>query len=281
MLYTLRRPLEMNLKKIIFILIGLAGSLALCGRELALPSIPSELRTAPLRAAWLLEHFWDNMDFSDSAAVADREFMGRNFADFMSVMPVADSCARRRAVEVMVGRASESRFAANELSLLTEGYLLDRRSPVADDEVYLLFADAMLAADYPRREAIEFMRRMTAQCRPGTEAPDFEFTARDGRHGRMSDYRGRQVLLLFYSPDCNECRAEIAQLKADTTLTAAIASGQTVVLAVYGGSDERIWRAGQILPDEWIDAISPDIDELYPVDGLPCRFRITPQGILE
>lgn len=271
----------MNLKKIIFILIGLAGSLALCGRELALPSIPSELRTAPLRAAWLLEHFWDNMDFNDSAAVADREFMGRNFADFMSVMPVADSCARRRAVEVMVRRAAVSSFAANELSLLTEGYLLDRRSPVADDEVYLLFADAMLAADYPRREAIEFMRRMTAQCRPGTEAPDFEFTARDGRHGRMSDYRGRRVLLLFYSPDCNECRAEIAQLKADTTLTAAIASGQTVVLAVYGGSDERIWRAGQILPDEWIDAISPDIDELYPVDGLPCRFRISAQGILE
>lgn len=259
----------------------MAGSLALYGRELALPSIPSELRTAPLRAAWLLEHFWDNMDFSDSAVVADREFMGQNFADFMSVMAVADSCARRKAVEVLVSRAAVNTFAANELSLLTEGYLLDRRSPVADDELYLLFADAMLAADYPRREAIEFMRRMTAQCRPGTEAPDFEFTARAGRVGRLSDYRGRQVLLLIYSPDCNECRAEIAQLKADTTLTAAIASGQTVVLAVYGGSDEQIWRAGQILPPEWIDALSPDIDELYPIGALPCQFRITPQGILE
>lgn len=270
----------MNLKKLFFIL-GLAGSLALYGRELALPSIPSELRTAPLRAAWLLEHFWDNMDFSDSAAVADRDFMGRNFADFMSVMPVADSCARRIAVENMVRRAAVSSFAANELSLLTEGYLLDRRSPVADDEVYLLFADAMLAADYPRSEAIEFMRRMTAQCRRGTEAPDFEFTARDGSKGRLSDFRGRRVLLLFYSPDCNECRAEIAQLKADTALASSIASGQTVVLAVYGGSDERIWRASQILPGEWIDALSPDIDELYPIDGLPCRFSINPLGILE
>lgn len=242
------------------------------GRSLELPRIPVELRTPAGRASWLAEHFWDNMDFSDSAAVADREFMGQNFADFMSVMPLADSTARHTAVEVLVRRAAVTSFAANELSLLTEGYLLDRRSPVADDDTYLLFADAMLAARYPRSEAIGYMRRMTAQCRPGTEAPDFAYTTRDGASGRLSDFRGKPVLLLFYSPDCPDCLTEIERLKADTAL-----SGH-VVLAVYGGSDKQIWLTKAILPSGWVDALSEDVDELYPIDSLPRIFFISADG---
>lgn len=33
---------------------------------------------------------------------------------------------------------------------------------------------------------------------PGSEAPDFEVTAHDGSKVRLSDYRGRKVILWFY-----------------------------------------------------------------------------------
>ncbi len=273
------RPLTMAPRRVfIILLLGLAGSLALCGRELALPVIPPALRDISDRAAYMLEHYWDNMDFRDSAAVADRDFMGQNFADFMSVMPLADSTARRKAVDVLVHKSAANEFSANELSLLAEGYLLDRKSPVADDDVYLMFADAMIDAAYPRADAIKFIRHMVASCRPGAVAPDFSFTSRNGAVGRLSDLRGREVWLLFYSPDCPDCLAEIDALKRDSLLRAGIAAGDIAVLAVYGGSDESVWRLRQVIPPDWTDAVAPDADSLYPVDVLPRMFRIGADG---
>jgi peroxiredoxin len=38
---------------------------------------------------------------------------------------------------------------------------------------------------------------MTTLLQPGTAAPEFELTAPDGRTVRLSDYRGRVLVLAF------------------------------------------------------------------------------------
>ena len=47
---------------------------------------------------------------------------------------------------------------------------------------------------------------------PGTAAPDFELSDINGSPIRISDFRGRKVVLVFWASWCPDCRAEVPLL---------------------------------------------------------------------
>ena len=49
---------------------------------------------------------------------------------------------------------------------------------------------------------------------PGTPAPDFVLGDVSGKDVRLSDFRGKTVLLVFWASWCPDCRAEVPELKA-------------------------------------------------------------------
>lgn len=52
------------------------------------------------------------------------------------------------------------------------------------------------------------------QLKPGAKAPDFTTTDQDGRKVKLSDYRGRKVVLYFYPRDMTPgCTAEACNLR--------------------------------------------------------------------
>ena len=50
--------------------------------------------------------------------------------------------------------------------------------------------------------------------KPGVEAPDFSLEDINGKRVNLSDFRGRQVVLVFWASWCPDCRAEVPQLRA-------------------------------------------------------------------
>ena len=66
-----------------------------------------------------------------------------------------------------------------------------------------------------------------AVAEPGAPAPDFALALADGRHLRLSDLRGRPVVLNFWATCCGPCRIEMPEL-----LRAAEADPELVLLAV-------------------------------------------------
>jgi peroxiredoxin len=49
--------------------------------------------------------------------------------------------------------------------------------------------------------------------REGAEAPDFELTALDGKTVKLSDYRGKKVILNFWATWCPPCKAEMPHMQ--------------------------------------------------------------------
>lgn len=47
----------------------------------------------------------------------------------------------------------------------------------------------------------------------GLKAPDFELTTLDGKTVRLSDYRGKKVMLNFWATWCPPCKAEIPHMQ--------------------------------------------------------------------
>ncbi len=256
--------------------------------ELPLPQVPATLRTPPERAAYIVRHFWDALDFADTLRSHDREFMEQNFANCLSLFPIADTTALAPAVAALVGRAQSDAEALSLLAETAEKYLYEQDSPLFNEEYYLLFADALATAplhDYERLR-IEAQRTAMRKNRVGTTAADFSFETPDGRLLRLSEAaQGRALLLLFYDPDCDHCMQTIAELAASEPLNEALSRGCMAVVAVYAGfgsRDRAAWlRTLDRLPAAWtagFDGGTIYTRDLYVLRNLPALYLLDASG---
>jgi peroxiredoxin len=116
---------------------------------------------------------------------------------------------------------------------------------------------------------------------PGELAPNFEVSTHDGRRIRLSDFRGRPVLVNFWARWCASCLSEMPEIKA---LQAERGADGFVVLAVNAGET----RAQAV---EFIDylqapftfALDPGLklSDAYGVRGLPQSIFIDASGIVQ
>ena len=252
--------------------------------ELALPVVPATLRTPPARAAYIVRHFWDAMDFADTLRSRNRDFMEQNFVNCLSLFPIADTTALAPAVMTLVSRAQTDAGALSLLAETAEKYLYEQDSPLFNEEYYLLFADALVAAPLPhtKRLRIEAQRTAMRKNRVGTPAANFTFETRDGQRLRLSEAaQGRPMLLLFYDPDCDHCMQTIAELSGSELLNGAVARGDLVVVAVYAGfdgSDRAAWlRTLDRLSSAWtvgFDLGTIYTRDLYVLRNLPALYLL-------
>src|SRR5688572_35940 len=116
---------------------------------------------------------------------------------------------------------------------------------------------------------------------PGDLAPNFEASTHDGRRVKLSDFRGRPVLINFWARWCASCLSEMPEIKA---LQAERGADGFVVLAVNAGET----RAQAV---EFIDylqapftfALDPGLklSDAYGVRGLPQSIFIDATGVVQ
>lgn len=116
----------------------------------------------------------------------------------------------------------------------------------------------------------------------GDAAPDFEVTLADGQKARLSDLKGKYVLLHFWGSWCGPCRSENPHLAE--------------IYKKYGGQEFEIFSIGiERNPAAWRRAIQEDelvwpyqamesadfsggVSGLYNIKTIPATFLINPDG---
>lgn len=248
---------------------------------LPLPAIPSALREPRARAAYLLQHFWDGMDFGDTLRSHNRDFIEQNLVNFISLLPHADTVAAASAVQTMFRRAECDKGAWLLLAEVAEKYLYETGSPLFDEGYYLLFLEEMngsTGSDTDESARFGYQLRMLCKNRPGTRAADFGYVDRRGRPHTLYRTRGDLQLLLFYDPDCEHCEETIAALRGSTLLRELIGDKKMNVLAVYAEGDRQAWEISKSsMPQEW--SVGFDIDgilerELYFLPSMPGLYLL-------
>ena len=100
----------------------------------------------------------------------------------------------------------------------------------------------------------------------GSLAPDFELATIDGGRLRLSDLRGRVVLVNFWATWCDPCRVEMPDLQARADRW----PDQLVVLGVdFDEPEEDVRRFGEELGLTFPLLLDPgaEVQELYRVVG--------------
>lgn len=120
-----------------------------------------------------------------------------------------------------------------------------------------------------------YLQEMAMKNAAGSMAADFRLEYPDGRCGRLSDHKGKSLVLIFYDPECVHCGEIIHQLDASRCL-----QGMSV-LAVYTEGNEDVWRTTLTeMPADWKVAIDRDsiVDKaIYDIPVMPMIYLLDAQ----
>ncbi len=131
-------------------------------------------------------------------------------------------------------------------------------------------------ADFEQPELTHALTRLTTAA----PAPDFELPDLDGHRHRLSEYRGKVVLLNFWATWCPPCRREMPSMER---LYQKLKGQPFMVLAVdqQESEDDVFIFAGQLDPQPTfpilLDAES-QTTALYAVKGLPASVIVDRDG---
>lgn len=111
-------------------------------------------------------------------------------------------------------------------------------------------------------------------------APDFEASDLSGTRFRLSDYRGRPVLLNFWATWCTACKAEMPAMQA--VLDEHRAEGFAIIAVNMG---DEPGPARSYLDEVGVDfdvAMDPDLtlSRAYRIVGLPVSYFIDADGVI-
>jgi len=115
----------------------------------------------------------------------------------------------------------------------------------------------------------------------GNVAPDFEFSSFDGKRMKLSDLRGRSVLVNFWASWCIPCRAEMPDIEA------ALQTYAPQQLAAVGVNNGERYKVAQEFLDKIgakFTAFAYDADatiaKRYSVQGMPTSYFIDAKGVI-
>lgn len=114
----------------------------------------------------------------------------------------------------------------------------------------------------------------------GVLAPDFELMDTEGKLHRLSDYRGRPVIINFWTTWCPPCREEIPSMNRAWHI---LEQEGIAMLAINMGEDEDtifIFTADYPAEFPMLMDRSGEVIAEWPVKGLPTTYVVAPDGTI-
>lgn len=245
--------------------------------ELPMPIVPDTLRSVEARAAYVVAHYWEAMDFSDRRLSSDTAFIEQNFANFVAILNLTDRGSADNAIENLVDKAATDSMAFSLLTAIAGKYLDEPNSPMRNEELYIGFLKSFIdTSETTESERLRYENRLAEAMknRRGTRAADFDFIDRDGVTCALSEAISKNdvTLLVFYDPDCSHCKEIIGRI-ADIPLANGVG-----VLAIDAEGDRNRWEVTKsTMPVGWRVgfATTPILDqELYSLPASPTIYLL-------
>jgi peroxiredoxin len=114
--------------------------------------------------------------------------------------------------------------------------------------------------------------------RVGEEAPNFELKTLDGKTAKLSDYRGKKVILNFWATWCPPCKAEMPDIQKYHQE----AGDSVVILAVNIDPQydvQKFVRDTNVTFPVLLDS-KDEVNTLYRILTIPTTYFIDEKGII-
>lgn len=249
-----------------------------------LPSIPVALTDLEARSEYLVQHYWENFNFSDTTLISHPEITEQAFVDFISLLSSVSSGEKidKSMVNLMESASIDMRML-NYFTGLAEKYLYDPNSPLRNEGYYLPVLNYIVSS--PKIEEVRKARprhqfKMVMKNRPGDMATDFKYTTASGKVARMSTIKADYTVLFFNNPDCLNCQQVKDYIKGSglfNRMARANAKPSLRILAIYPDADLPEWKRADY-PDIMINSYDAGqaitTGELYDLKAIPTLYLL-------
>jgi peroxiredoxin len=116
--------------------------------------------------------------------------------------------------------------------------------------------------------------------RIGDLAPDFELTTIENHDIKLSDYRGKNIILNFWASWCGPCKLEVPAMKAAYDKLTKI--GVVLIAVSIKDSFDNTQADAKANALPWIIPVDPagTVGTYYNVHGIPTTYFINDKGII-
>lgn len=221
-----------------------------------MPAPPAVMIHPAERAAYAIGHYWQGLDYADTAWLANSAALEQVFVQWIALLAQQPAKLPDETIAAVISCGNDHPRMQLRLFELAEHYFNDPNSPYRNEELYIPILNAFISA--PAIDSLHKMRprvqlESAMKNRPGTKAADFAFTTREGRTQRLSDLHGGYVLLYFFNPDCHDCKRVAAYIAESPVFPDARKQGSLSILAIYPDEDMEAWtRHAHEMPAGWI-----------------------------
>ena len=250
------------------------------------PAIPEVLTSSEDRKAYLLTHYWEQLDFADSTLVNNRDVTEQGFVNFIALLldGTTPEELTRESLENWCAGFVGKEHAQQVLTQTADSYLFNPNSPFYNEALYGIYLEALLGK-LPQTDAMRSAYRFKLELvkRNKDKATDFTYYQPDGTRRTLAttSVKNDRLLLMFYDPECESCHEILGQMAADTALTEAVQTGKLSVLAVYTEGNDEAWRkALPDMPEGWTvgtDREAVKGGALYDLKAMPSLYLLDGQ----
>jgi len=232
-------------------------------REFIMVSIPDTLKVPADRARFLVSHYWDNFDFSDTMYIHLPEITEQAMVDYIQILPHTEKEIAYKSIDSTLVRAETNGQVLRHFLELYKKYLYDRSSPLKNEEFYIPVLNYTINSDYTNnteKATARYYLKMVTRNRIGHKATDITYTKISGEKDSLYNIKSDYTVLIFYNPECHSCGVTMKRIKDSEFFNKGLQDGTIQILAFLPENDPQILeKHKEEIPDSWLNGYDEEI----------------------
>lgn len=259
------------MKRYCLVIVALLGTLLMvaCGGE--------KKSLAGYWEGFELSSVYDNVDGAEA-----------HFQEWVTLLAEADTTAQKSAIEEFVTKVCSDEVCFYIYTEWAMGHLYGLWSPVRNEFAFEYLLRTLMNNVSLAAENYDFVQLLDilAYNRVGEMAEDFVIYSAAGQESRLSDYRGRPVVMVQVDITCPSCVDVMTEIESNKGIMKAAESGNiTLLLIAVGQIPESIGEFAahyEGTPWQVRCTLRGNVERAhYDADASPSLFVIDADGMLE